>query len=51
MNFFIYLINENRALKPPGFLKQWHIGVRVSKNKKLVGFITAIPATISVYGK
>merc|ERR1719265_47871 len=37
------------ALKPPGYLKQWHLGVRVKSNLKLVGFITAIPATIQVY--
>jgi len=37
------------ALKPPGWLKVWHIGVRVIKTGKLVGFITAVPATISVY--
>lgn len=37
------------ALKPPGFLAQWHLGVRVKTNLKLVGFITAIPATIQVY--
>mmetsp|Transcript_25415 Transcript_25415/g.60438 ORF Transcript_25415/g.60438 Transcript_25415/m.60438 type:complete len:403 (-) Transcript_25415:339-1547(-) len=36
------------ALQPPGYRKEWHIGVRVSTNKKLVGFITAIPATIRV---
>ncbi|KMZ72162.1 Glycylpeptide N-tetradecanoyltransferase 1 [Zostera marina] len=32
------------ALRPPGFFKQWHIGVRVKENKKLVAFITAVPA-------
>merc|ERR1712072_1521146 len=37
------------ALKPPGFLRLWHLGVRVKSNLKLVGFITAIPATIMVY--
>merc|ERR1719235_2385387 len=37
------------ALKPPGFLPRWHLGVRVKSNLKLVGFITAIPATIMVY--
>jgi len=39
------------ALKPPGFLRVWHVGVRVVKSKKLVGFITGIPATISIYDK
>ncbi|XP_072186682.1 glycylpeptide N-tetradecanoyltransferase 2 isoform X2 [Excalfactoria chinensis] len=37
------------ALRPPGWLPQWHCGVRVSSNKKLVGFISAIPANIRVY--
>ncbi|KAN0037164.1 hypothetical protein ACTFIV_002500 [Dictyostelium citrinum] len=39
------------ALQPPGFLKEWHIGVRVVESKKLVGFISGIPATIRVEGK
>eukprot|EP01121_Diplochlamys_sp_Union-15-3_P008028 TRINITY_DN209_c0_g1_i4.p1 TRINITY_DN209_c0_g1~~TRINITY_DN209_c0_g1_i4.p1 ORF type:complete len:412 (+),score=75.26 TRINITY_DN209_c0_g1_i4:42-1238(+) len=39
------------ALKPPGYKREWHLGVRVSENKKLVGFITAIPATIKMYKK
>uniref|UniRef100_A0A3P9KQC8 Glycylpeptide N-tetradecanoyltransferase n=1 Tax=Oryzias latipes TaxID=8090 RepID=A0A3P9KQC8_ORYLA len=34
------------ALRPPGWLPQWHCGVRVSSNKKLVGFISAIPTKI-----
>eukprot|EP00929_Paragymnodinium_shiwhaense_P051727 TRINITY_DN2598_c0_g1_i1.p1 TRINITY_DN2598_c0_g1~~TRINITY_DN2598_c0_g1_i1.p1 ORF type:complete len:475 (+),score=176.62 TRINITY_DN2598_c0_g1_i1:110-1534(+) len=37
------------ALTPPGFLKQWHLGVRVKTSGKLVGFITGIPATMAVY--
>lgn len=39
------------ALKPPGFRPEWHLGVRVQKNKKLVGFITAIPAMLKVEDK
>jgi len=39
------------ALKPPGFLKEWHCGVRVSKSNKLVGFISAVPAHIRIYEK
>eukprot|EP00172_Hildenbrandia_rubra_P003300 Plantae.Rhodophyta-Hildenbrandia_rubra.ctg5102.p1 GENE.Plantae.Rhodophyta-Hildenbrandia_rubra.ctg5102~~Plantae.Rhodophyta-Hildenbrandia_rubra.ctg5102.p1 ORF type:complete len:454 (-),score=52.26 Plantae.Rhodophyta-Hildenbrandia_rubra.ctg5102:764-2125(-) len=39
------------ALLPPGWRKSWHVGVRVKAKKKLVGFITAIPATISVWDK
>ncbi|KAK8940101.1 Glycylpeptide N-tetradecanoyltransferase 1 [Platanthera guangdongensis] len=34
------------ALRPPGYFKSWHIGVRVKSSKKLVGFITGIPARI-----
>ncbi|TFK02061.1 sodium- and chloride-dependent GABA transporter 2 [Platysternon megacephalum] len=37
------------ALRPPGWLPQWHCGVRVISSKKLVGFISAIPATIHIY--
>ncbi|MGH0169851.1 UNVERIFIED_CONTAM: hypothetical protein FKN15_001410 [Acipenser sinensis] len=37
------------ALRPPGWLPQWHCGVRVLSNSKLVGFISAIPADIRIY--
>ncbi|KAG5354010.1 hypothetical protein C0989_009706 [Termitomyces sp. Mn162] len=36
------------ALTPPGYHKEWHIGVRVSSNKKLVAFISGVPMTIRV---
>ncbi|MCL7024684.1 hypothetical protein MKW94_025766, partial [Papaver nudicaule] len=36
------------ALRPPGYFKSWHIGVRVKVSKKLVAFITGIPARIRV---
>lgn len=39
------------ALKPPGYLDFWHLGVRVKSSLKLVGFITGIPASIQVYDK
>jgi len=39
------------ALKPPGFRREWHLGVRVKTNKKLVGYITAIPAHLRVEDK
>ncbi|CAG07255.1 unnamed protein product, partial [Tetraodon nigroviridis] len=39
------------ALRPPGWLPQWHCGVRVNSNQKLVGFISAIPATIRIYDR
>ncbi|XP_010242274.1 PREDICTED: glycylpeptide N-tetradecanoyltransferase 1-like [Nelumbo nucifera] len=34
------------ALRPPGYYKSWHIGVRVKVSKKLVAFITGVPAKI-----
>nr|CAG4646220.1 EOG090X055U [Macrothrix elegans] len=37
------------ALKPPGWHKEWHCGVRAEKSGKLLGFISAIPATIRIY--
>ncbi|XP_042897135.1 glycylpeptide N-tetradecanoyltransferase 2 isoform X2 [Parasteatoda tepidariorum] len=39
------------ALQPPGWKKTWHCGVRVTKSTKLVGFISAVPANVSIYGK
>jgi glycylpeptide N-tetradecanoyltransferase len=37
------------ALMPPGYLKDWHVGVRAITTKKLLGFISAIPADVKVY--
>ncbi|XP_069111093.1 glycylpeptide N-tetradecanoyltransferase 1-like [Argopecten irradians] len=39
------------ALQPPGWCKDWHCGVRVIKNDKLCGFISAVPANIKMYDK
>ena len=39
------------ALQPPGWLQDWHVGVRVVKSKKLVGFISAIPANVRIYDR
>uniref|UniRef100_H2YR95 Glycylpeptide N-tetradecanoyltransferase n=1 Tax=Ciona savignyi TaxID=51511 RepID=H2YR95_CIOSA len=39
------------SLRPPGWIQDWHCGVRVKKSKKLVGFISAIPALIKVYDR
>lgn len=36
------------ALRPPGYFKSWHIGVRVKASKKLVAFITGVPAKVRV---
>ena len=37
------------ALRPPGYFRSWHIGVRVKSSKKLVAFITGVPARIRVH--
>lgn len=37
------------ALQPPRWLKDWHVGVRVTKSGRLIAFISAIPAEIKVY--
>lgn len=47
--YFTTLWIFSRALRPPGWLPQWHCGVRVISSKKLVGFISAIPAAIHIY--
>ncbi|CAG8609817.1 19461_t:CDS:2 [Dentiscutata erythropus] len=37
------------ALQPPGYKQTWHVGVRVSSTKRLVAFISGIPADIKIY--
>jgi glycylpeptide N-tetradecanoyltransferase len=39
------------ALQPPEWLQEWHVGVRVTKSRKLVGFISAIPANVRIYNR
>lgn len=39
------------ALKPPGCFKSWHVGVRAKASRKLVAFITGVPATIRLRDK
>lgn len=36
---------------PPGYHPEWHIGVRVAANKKLVAFISGVPITVRVRKK
>ena len=36
------------ALKAPGWLKSWHVGVRVKETQKLVAFISGIPVVFRV---
>lgn len=45
------LIFSFRALTAPGYLPDWHIGVRVQKTKKLVAFISGIKIDIRVRAK
>jgi glycylpeptide N-tetradecanoyltransferase len=40
-----------RALKPPGWRKEWHCGLRVKSSKVLVAFIGAIPCKMHVRDK
>jgi hypothetical protein len=37
------------ALTPPGYLKEWHVGVRNVKTGHLMGSITAVPADVRVH--
>ncbi|KAK2195288.1 bifunctional Glycylpeptide N-tetradecanoyltransferase [Babesia duncani] len=39
------------ALTPPNYFPEWHVGVRVKSNKKMVGFISGIPSTVTVLDK
>lgn len=38
----------NWALKSPGWRKEWHVGVRASKSRKLVAFISGVPVALRV---
>ncbi|KAL7504336.1 hypothetical protein ACHAXN_002020 [Cyclotella atomus] len=38
------------ALTPPGYRKEFHIGVRSTKSGRLMALITAIPARVCVHG-
>jgi glycylpeptide N-tetradecanoyltransferase len=39
-------------MTPPGFHRDWHVGVRVASGKrKLVGMITGVPVEVNVYKK
>lgn len=42
------ILTAYRALKPPGWHKEWHVGVRVAKSRKLVAFISGVPITLRV---
>jgi glycylpeptide N-tetradecanoyltransferase len=36
------------ALQVPGFVRDWHLGVRIGSSGRLMGFISAIPARVRV---
>lgn len=36
------------ALTPPGYHKEWHVGVRVKATKRLVAFISGVPMSLKV---
>jgi glycylpeptide N-tetradecanoyltransferase len=40
-----------RALCAPGWIRKWHAAVRVTKSRKMVGFISAVPIRMKVYDK
>jgi len=39
------------ALTPPGYRKEFHLGVRSSKSNRLMAFITAVPGRVRIYQK
>jgi len=39
------------ALLVPGYIKNWHLGVRSKETKKLVGFISGIPIQMNLNNK
>ena len=38
------------ALCPPGYVRDWHVGVRASKSRKLVACISGVPADCVIHG-
>ncbi|KAL9017453.1 MAG: hypothetical protein Q9185_005215 [Variospora sp. 1 TL-2023] len=40
--------DEAMALKAPGWRKEWHVGVRASKSRKLVAFISGVPIALRI---
>ena len=44
-------LRNNRALKSPGWRKEWHVGVRASKSQKLIAFISGVPVQLRVRSK
>ncbi|KAI4199081.1 MAG: hypothetical protein LQ350_004836 [Teloschistes chrysophthalmus] len=44
----MFRFNYSQALKAPGWRKEWHVGVRASKSRKLVAFISGVPISLRV---
>lgn len=40
--------SARRALKPPGYVPDWHVGIRVAESGKLVGFISGVPMDLRI---
>jgi glycylpeptide N-tetradecanoyltransferase len=40
-----------RALLPPDYHADWHVGVRVARTGKLVGCVTGVPAALRIQGE
>ena len=43
--------HEYRALQPPVHKPSWYCCIRAINSKKLVGFISGVPAVVSVKGQ
>ncbi|EON97088.1 putative glycylpeptide n-tetradecanoyltransferase protein [Phaeoacremonium minimum UCRPA7] len=39
------------AMMPPGWKKEWHVGIRTTSSKRLVAFISAIPVELRLRDK
>lgn len=46
-----HLTRQIRALMSPGWKKEWHVGVRATKSRKLVASICGVPTEIRVRGE
>ena len=45
------LTEWDRALRSPGWRKDWHVGVRATQSRKLVAFISGVPLKLRVRGQ
>ncbi|KAH7156540.1 acyl-CoA N-acyltransferase [Dactylonectria macrodidyma] len=50
----LYMLGQSmlmKAMMPPGWKKDYHVGVRATQSRKLVAFISAIPVNLRVRDK